>query len=245
MRRRMRLPRASTLIAASALLVSLGGSATAGVVLTGQGGGHGPAASAHDENAAAAAKKKRKKSKGNKRTTRVVGPQGERGGIGPQGEAGPQGPAGADGLPGSQGEQGLAGPQGEIGPQGPQGETGPQGPQGERGQKGQPGPSALRYAASVDGSGDIVASYANGDPPKLAHKAGTGDYEFAFAGESSLVAATATLQTTTSALVSTVVTNGASGVSGSVATVAVRVRCIPSMAGQDLPFSLEVVSTPQ
>lgn len=116
------------------------------------------------------------------------GPKGDTGPVGPQGEVGPKGDAGAAGPPGLQGETGPAGPQGAkgatgatgpAGPQGPKGDTGPVGPRGEqgpRGPAGEIGPAGESgvytqisglFGISVDPSGDLCVTYADGgtSPP--------------------------------------------------------------------------------
>lgn len=207
----LRWPSAGTVISLIALSIALGGSAAAAVTIAGENAQDATIAGARiwdrpdgtegSDMADAARKKKKhkKKRKSKKRTSRVVGPRGERG---DQGAVGPQGTAGSNGLPGSQGDQGPKGGQGPQGEQGPNGEQGPQGEQGEQGepgpagppgQPGLPGPSSTRYAATIDGQGNVVSEYVPpGSTAPAVARVGEGVYSIAFAAQEPLVAALAT-----------------------------------------------------
>lgn len=89
----------------------------------------------------------------------VGGPKGEAGEKGDTGDTGPQGEQGIQGIQGIQGEQGIQGDPGPAGadstvpgPQGPQGDPGPQGPpgiDGEQGEQGDPGPAGTAATVAV------------------------------------------------------------------------------------------------
>jgi hypothetical protein len=67
------------------------------------------------------------------------GPAGPAGATGPTGPTGPAGATGATGAAGATGPQGPPGPAGATGPAGPTGPVGPQGPAGAQGPAGTPG----------------------------------------------------------------------------------------------------------
>lgn len=225
--RRIRRPSPATLIAVIALCVAVGGSATAAVVTSGGLGTENVTASA--------AKKKAKKKSKSKRTARLVGPQGQKGDQGPQGPAGVQGPAGADGVPGPSGTDGAQGSQGEAGRDGQDGED------GTDGQDGQDGDTTVRFGARIEADGSVAPpAYSNGSQPEIAHDPGSGDYRIVFTGSAGtrlIATATATLQDATApALISTEVTNAQQA-----SLVTVKIRALPGMGDQELPFAVQVL----
>lgn len=165
-----RLPRPSvaTIISVVALFAALGGSAAAGVVLTGTSTGREATSATGNEKVATTAKKKNKKkhkssSKRKSKSTRTVltvGPQGEKGDKGDTGDSGPQGPAGADGLAGAQG---------------------PAGQDGNDGADGAPGVDNFRFAANIAASGTVNSCYSNGDVPTVTKAGGT--YTISFSSD--------------------------------------------------------------
>jgi len=109
-RRRLRLPRPSTVIAAIALLVSLGGTAYAAGVL--------PAGSVGTAQLKSDAVVSSKVKNGSLLAADFKPgqlPRGARGAVGPAGPAGPQGAQGAQGPAGAAGAQGSQGPKGDAG----------------------------------------------------------------------------------------------------------------------------------
>lgn len=244
--RGLRQPSAATVISFIALSLALGGTATAGVVLT----GGGTSASNHGDNAAVA--KKQRKGKSNQRTTRVVGPQGA---IGPQGSAGADGLPGADGAQGLQGDQGAkgdTGPQGDPGQQGLTGGDGTNGTNGADGTDGTDGTNGTNGTDGTDGaSGAVVVGFAgdiqadgtpvepivtNGTVTNVARQS-AGNYVLTFS--SSVATATATLQdSTAAALISTQVQN-----TQQAGKVLVKVRQLPGLTtGVDAAFAIQVTS---
>ncbi len=133
MRFKLRCPSAPTILSLLAIFVALGGTATAGIVITrsSQLGKNVVTGSkiknktikgADIGNSTVSASKLSKsafariKGLGTKGLLGDKGPTGETGSKGPQGDPGIDGQVGADGAPGNKGPTGNKGPQGDIGP---------------------------------------------------------------------------------------------------------------------------------
>lgn len=139
-------------IAAVALFVSLGSSATAAIVITGKDVKDGSLTTKDVKDSSLLAKDFKP---GELPRTNVVGSPGgagPAGPAGPQGERGPAGetgPAGPQGDPGRDGAAGLAGAKGDLGPQGEKGAPGATGATGLTGPQGPAGPTGLNFARTI------------------------------------------------------------------------------------------------
>jgi hypothetical protein len=122
---RSRRPSPASLLALTAPLVSLGGTATAAVQLTGAGVMDGTLTGRDVKNRTLGARELPRQAVHSLRGQ--AGAPGAPGPAGPTGAAGARGEAGPAGVDGANGDQGASGPGGPAGPAGP---TGPAGPAG-------------------------------------------------------------------------------------------------------------------
>jgi len=125
-----------------ALMLALGGTSYAAVLITGRDVKNGSLTGADVRDRSLAARD----FKGS-----ITGPQGEAGPPGLKGDPGPQGLQGLRGLTGDTGPQGLRGLTGDTGPQGLKGDTGDTGPQGLKGDTGDTGPQGLKGDTGATG----------------------------------------------------------------------------------------------
>jgi collagen triple helix repeat protein len=145
-----RLPRPATVLAGLALVVALGGTGYAAVVLP--AGSVGTAQLKKDAVVSSKVKNGSLRAADFAAGALPAGPQGPAGPAGRGGAAGVQGPAGATGAAGPQGPAGPPGPKGDTGPKGDPGAAGDPGPKGDTGPKGDPGDiSALTYVKTDSG----------------------------------------------------------------------------------------------
>lgn len=137
-------------VAMLALLVALGGTATAaGVLITGKQVKDGSLTGLDVKDKSLRAKDFEGSVRGGLGPQGPAGPPGPRGETGPQGTVGPGGPSGGPGPTGAPGPPGSAGAAGATGPPGPAGSTGPAGPAGATGPPGISGRQVVFANATV------------------------------------------------------------------------------------------------
>lgn len=172
LKRRLRRPSASMVVALLALVLAAGGTAWATGVINGHTIKPGTIAEG----------KFTKKVRQKLNAPGPQGPQGPQGTNGQNGRDGQPGPAGPEGKEGPAGQQGPQGVQGPAGPQGPKGDTGAQGPQGPQGvqgpqgSEGKQGPQGVQGAQGVQGpEGSKGEKGEKGDPGSQGPKGETGE----------------------------------------------------------------------
>lgn len=142
MRIKFRRPSAPTVISLLALFVALGGSATAGVMITKSSQlGKNVVTGAKIKKGSVSSSKLSKSAKAQLRGVGLRGLAGDKGAVGATGSKGPQGDPGVDGQAGLAGAKGEAGDKGQTGDKG---ETGDKGPQGDI------GPSAIALVGRIE-----------------------------------------------------------------------------------------------
>jgi hypothetical protein len=166
----MKRPDHATVLAYTALFLSLGGTGYAAAKVTGKDVRDGSLTAAEIKDGSLRARDFR----AGDLPAGPQGPSGPAGAKGDAGPAGPPGPAGPIGIAGPAGPKGDVGPPGPLGPAGPKGDTGLAGPPGTQGPKGDTGPAGPVGPEGPAGAAQHVAGFAevNGDGSLVAGTTG-------------------------------------------------------------------------